>query len=167
MALLPQHYPTFPPGTKPEQSLFQFYHHYQPAALLAGDFFDVFPINDTSAGIFICDVMGHGIRAALITAMIRPLVDELIAKAADPGSLLNEINRELVSILRQTDATIFATVFYMVIDAASHEIRYANAGHPAPLHLQRSRNTIIPITNNNRPGPALGLFPDTILIPKC
>lgn len=161
MALLPQQYPTFPPGTKPEQSLLRFHHHYQPAALLAGDFFDVFPITDTSAGVFICDVMGHGVRASLITAMIRPIVDELIAKAADPGSLLNEINRELVSILKETDATIFATVFYMVADAARHELRYANAGHPAPLHLQRQCNAVVPIFDKAQHGSALGLFADS------
>jgi len=158
MALLPQQYPTFPPGTKPEQSLLRFHHHYQPAALLAGDFFDVFPITDTSAGVFICDVMGHGVRASLITAMIRPLVDELTAKAADPGSLLAEINRELVSILQQTDSTIFATVFYAVADAERHQLRCANAGHPAPLHLQRRRDAVIPVSNSSQTGPALGLF---------
>jgi sigma-B regulation protein RsbU (phosphoserine phosphatase) len=160
MALLPQQYPTFPPGTKPEQSLLRFHHHYQPAAFLAGDFFDVFPINDTSAGVFICDVMGHGVRASLITAMIRPLVDELIARAADPASLLSEINRELVSILQQTDATIFATVFYMVTDAARQELRYANAGHPPPLHLSRHRNSVGTVCPDSDHGPALGLFPN-------
>ncbi|MBM3860871.1 MAG: fused response regulator/phosphatase [Verrucomicrobia bacterium] len=162
MALLPQRYPVFPPGITPEQSLLRFYHHYQPATLLAGDFFDVFPISDTAAGVFICDVMGHGVRASLITAMIRPLVDELFYKAADPGSLLAEINRELVTILHQANTTIFATVFYMVADAARHELRYANAGHPSPLQLQRRRNTVTPVCLNAQHGPALGLFPDSI-----
>jgi sigma-B regulation protein RsbU (phosphoserine phosphatase) len=105
--------------------------------------------------------MGHGVRASLITAMIRPLVDELALNTPDPGALLNEINRELVSILKQADTTIFATVFYMVVDAARHELRYANAGHPAPLHLQRQRNAIVPVSDKSRQGAALGLFPDS------
>jgi len=160
MALLPQHYPTFPPGTPPDQSLLRFRHHYQPAAYLAGDFFDVFRLTDTSAGVFICDVMGHGIRASLITAMIRPLVDELFPKADDPARLLAEINRELVNILQHTNVTIFATVFYMVADAARGELRCANAGHPAPFHLQRRRNAVIPMAGPQPSGPALGLFPN-------
>jgi sigma-B regulation protein RsbU (phosphoserine phosphatase) len=161
MALLPQKYPTFPPGTKPEHSPLRFHHHYQPATFLAGDFFDVFALNDHTAGLFVCDVMGHGIRASLITAMIRPLVDELTAKAAHPGALLTEINRELASILQQANSTIFATAFYLVADIAQHELRYANAGHPTPLHLQRQRDTITPLVTDGQHGPALGLFADS------
>lgn len=162
LALLPQLYPTFPPGASPDQSTIHFHHHYQPAAFLAGDFFDVFPITDSVVGVFICDVMGHGVRAALITAMIRPLVDELTAKAADPDILLSEINRELVNILKQANSTVFATAFYMVVDLARREYRYANAGHPAPFLLQRHRNTVTPLSSNHHPGAALGLFADSV-----
>src|ERR1041385_8689520 len=65
---LPHQYPTFPHWAAPEQSALEFSHRYIPAAAVGGDFFDIFAINDTTAGIFICDVMGHGMRAPLITA---------------------------------------------------------------------------------------------------
>ena len=35
---------------------------------VSGDFFEVLKLSDTSAGIFICDVMGHGVRAALVAS---------------------------------------------------------------------------------------------------
>lgn len=161
MALLPQQYPTFPPGSPPEKSRLRFHHHYQPATYLAGDFFDVFPVSETSAGVFICDVMGHGLRASLVTAMLRPLMDELAPKATDPGALLTNINRELVNILQQANTTIFVTVFYLIADVDRHELRCANAGHPAPLHLQRLRNDVTTVASASRPGPALGLFRDS------
>ncbi|MCX7887964.1 MAG: SpoIIE family protein phosphatase [Verrucomicrobiae bacterium] len=160
MALLPQRYPTFPPGSPPEQSRLRFHHHYQPATLLAGDFFDVFPVSETSAGVLICDVMGHGVRASLVTAMLRPLVDEFAPKTNDPAAMLAEINRELISILQQARTTIFATVFYMIADAAGHQLRCASAGHPAPFHLQRARGTVAEVAGGSRSGPAVGLFRD-------
>lgn len=162
MALLPHQYPTFPPGTPADQSALTFHHYYQCATYLAGDFFDIFPVSDTAAGIFICDVMGHGVRAALVTAMIRPLVDELSLKATEPGTLLTEINRELITILRQTHTTIFATAFYLIADSATGQITYANAGHPAPLHRRRHTGAVVPLHGEGRNGPALGLFEDSI-----
>ena len=158
LALLPHVYPSFPPGVPPEQSALSFHHYYQGAAYLAGDFFDIFPVSDTAAGIFICDVMGHGVRAALVTAMIRPLVDELITQPVEPGALLGEINRELISILRQANTTIYATAFYLIADVARGRFTYANAGHPAPLHIRRQQGDTVPLHTDAHNGPALGLF---------
>jgi len=45
-------------------------------------------IANERAGIFICDVMGHGVRSALVTAILRALVEELTPEANDPGELL-------------------------------------------------------------------------------
>src|SRR6185503_17957882 len=89
---LPSQLPTFPHWTTPEKSVLKFSHRYISAAAVGGDFFDIFAINDTTAGIFICDVMGHGMRAALVTAIMRGLVEELMPVAADAGKFLTEIN---------------------------------------------------------------------------
>src|SRR5215472_16064182 len=70
---LPDQYPTFPHSAAPEESQLRFSHRYISAAAVGGDFFDIFAITDTTAGVFICDVMGHGMRAALITAIMRGL----------------------------------------------------------------------------------------------
>jgi serine phosphatase RsbU (regulator of sigma subunit) len=45
--------------------------------IVSGDFFDVLDIADDKAGLFICDVMGHDVRAALVAATIRSLLTEL------------------------------------------------------------------------------------------
>jgi sigma-B regulation protein RsbU (phosphoserine phosphatase) len=82
---LPQHYPTFPRSASSEESALQFHHRYIPAAAVGGDFFNVFPLTNTRAGVFICDVMGHGMRAALVTAILRGLVEQLIPANPDAG----------------------------------------------------------------------------------
>ncbi|MEO6183777.1 MAG: PAS domain S-box protein, partial [Verrucomicrobiota bacterium] len=56
-AILPQQYPSFPPGVSPDKSLIRFCHRYHPTGQVGGDFFNVLALSDTKAGIFICDVM--------------------------------------------------------------------------------------------------------------
>jgi sigma-B regulation protein RsbU (phosphoserine phosphatase) len=119
-------------------------------------------------GIFICDVMGHDVRAALVTAMLRALVEDLSAKAADPGQLLTEINRALFKVFRQAGTTMYATAFYLVADVATGQMAYASAAHPHPLHLKRHENKVEPLGPDvgSKKGPALGLFKDS-KFPTC
>lgn len=164
---LPQQYPTFPPSVAPEQSTLRFHHSYQPAAAVGGDFFTVLPISDTAAGVFICDVMGHGLRAALITAVLRGLAEELKPAAADAGRFLTEINRGLHAILRRTEQVMMATAFYLLVDSADGEVRFASAGHPSPLHLRRRMGKVQSLDDHDpRHGPALGLFEKSVY-PTC
>jgi phosphoserine phosphatase RsbU/P len=164
---LPNEYPTFPHWASLEESTLKFSHRYISAAAVGGDFFDFFAINDTMGGIFICDVMGHGMRAALITAIMRGLIEELMPVAADPGKFLTEINRSLRAILRQTRDPFLATAFYAVADVTTGELLFANAGHPSPFRLRRDARTVEPLKHYDaRHGPALGLF-ERALYPSC
>jgi len=138
----------------------RFCHRYQTTTELGGDFFDVFALSDTSAGILICDVMGHGVRAALVTAIVRGLVEEVHSVASEPGKFLTEINRSLCAILKQTKTPLFASACYLVADVERSEVLYANAGHPAPFHLRRGAGGVVE-TFTGVPGktnPALGIF---------
>jgi len=158
LALLPQRYPTFPPGAPPEESALRFCHYYHPTSALGGDFFEVVVPSQTSAGIFIGDVMGHGVRAALVMAVIRGLVDELHAFAGDPGRFLSEINRALVAH-QVTSSPVFATAFYMVVDASNGSVHCASAGHPSPFWMRRTLGRVEPLlTGIPRNGPVLGLL---------
>jgi phosphoserine phosphatase RsbU/P len=76
-ALLPQRFPNFPHQATEENSAVRFYPFFRPSTIVSGDFFDVFDIADDKAGLFICDVMGHGVRAALVAAIVRSVVTEL------------------------------------------------------------------------------------------
>jgi serine phosphatase RsbU (regulator of sigma subunit) len=157
-AMLSQIYPTFPPQSPVESSLLQFHHRYLPAGKVSGDFFYISRLSDHVAGVFICDVMGHGVRSAMITSMLRALVEELQCDANNPGELLEKLNEDLFAILRQNDETMYATALYLVIDTTSLQVRWASAGHPSPL-LLRGRDSVepLPLLPEKR-GKVLGLI---------
>ncbi len=159
LAMLPQQYPNFPQSAAPGKSAFQFVHRYQPAEGVSGDFFNVSALSDTEAAVFICDVTGHGIRAALVTAMVRALTEELKPLARDPGEFLRKLNFDLYSILKNTGTPMLTTAFYLVADCRTGAMRFANAGHPKPLVIRRSLSQVEPLSNAcGRGQPALGLF---------
>jgi serine phosphatase RsbU (regulator of sigma subunit) len=159
--MLPQQYPTFPKDIAVEQSAFQFAHRYQSAEAVSGDFFAVSTLSDEEVSVLICDVTGHGIRAALVTAMIRALAEELKPCSHDPGFFLRKLNSDLFNILKTTGSPMLTTAFYFVANAQTGVVRFANAGHPKPLLLRRSNNTITALANDcGHSQPALGLFDD-------
>jgi sigma-B regulation protein RsbU (phosphoserine phosphatase) len=161
LTMLPQQYPTFPQGSAADQSAFQFVHRYEPAESVSGDFFSITAISDTEVGVFICDVTGHGVRAALVTAMIRALGEELKPLARDPGNFLRKLNFDLCSILKNTGSPMLTTGFYAVADCQTGRLRFANAGHPKPLLVRRSLGQVEALVNSaGRSQPALGLFDD-------
>lgn len=162
-AFLPLQFPTFPRSASTEESALRFVSRYLPTAALGGDFFHVLALSDQRAGVFITDVMGHGVRAALVTAIQRTLVEELLPLAERPGEFLTAMNSSLLAILRRTRTPMFASAFYLVADLEAGMLRYANAGHPRPLHLRRESGTVQALAEG-RPGPALGVFDDTIYV---
>lgn len=167
-AFLTRQYPTFPPAAAPENSSIRFAHLYQPSTTLGGDFFDILAVSGTEAGIFVCDVVGHGLRAALVTAIIRGLVEDLAPVACDPGRFLTELNRGLAAVFARSEDPVFASAVYSVIDITTGQLCYANAGHPRPLHLRRADNTAVPLKlDGEGQGPALGLFGEHIYATSC
>ena len=158
-ALMPARYPVFPAGDDPERSVLRFHHRYVPSGTMGGDFFQVMRLSESRAGVFIGDVMGHGVRSALITTMLRALVEELAPHPHEPGELLRALNVELSKILKQTGEVLFTTAFYMVLEAGCEEASFGCAGHPAPFHLRRGAGRIEPLhAPRGSGGPALGLF---------
>jgi sigma-B regulation protein RsbU (phosphoserine phosphatase) len=160
LAMLPQNFPVVS-GTKPgHESSLKFFTYSFPSGAVSGDFFDVVALSPSSVGVFICDVMGHDVRAALVTGMMRALVEDLSILATDPGHLLSLINDALFSVFQQAGSTMFATAFYLVADLSTGQLSYASAAHPDPLQFNRRlRQTDLPVSNlNGQKGPALGLF---------
>ena len=111
--------------------------------------------------------MGHGMRAALVTAILRGLVEELLPLAMDPGKFLAEINRSLHAILKRTDEPTLATACYLIADVEESELRFASAGHPSPIRVRRDVRLAESLKHYDpRHGPALGLF-DKSIYPVC
>ena len=129
----PRFYPSFRAAENSDERAVEFLHRYHASGIVSGDFCSVRKLSDTKVGIFLCDVMGHGVRAALVTALICAMVEEISALEHDPGSYLGRMNELLLPILRREEMFLYATACYMVFDAAAGTLRYANAGHPVPL----------------------------------
>ena len=160
-ALLPHHYPCFKSIPGEGRCALEFAHRYCPATSLSGDFFDILPLSLHQAGVLICDVMGHGVRAAFIGALTRGLVQQSVALALDPGAFLTSLNHDLAETLKHSEIEAFVTAFYFVADVAERRLRYANAGHPSPMILRRDTGTVDWLRVDRPYRPPLGLRSST------
>ncbi|MFC4993453.1 SpoIIE family protein phosphatase [Rubritalea tangerina] len=129
---------------------------YIPATELAGDYYDVLPIADGVVGLFICDVMGHGVRSALVVSMIRGLMEKASHHADRPARFLEKMNQGLCKILGPTDVNMFATACYLVVDFNIGTLRVCCAGHDIPLLVEKGSDRLLSCEAPK--GPALGFF---------
>lgn len=159
-ALLGRQFPVFPPSATEKERALRFSYLYRPTRIVGGDFFTVLPVSPTTAGVLICDVMGHGVRSALVTAIIRGLVEELKDSAADPSRFLAEMNSGLNSVLSDPNQFVFASALYCTVDAGSGIVKWANAGHPNPLHLRPASGSVEELRGSEEVDPALGIVDD-------
>lgn len=136
-------------------------YRYEAAETMSGDFCAVFAPGPAELAFLVCDVMGHGVRQALITAILRALLEELRPLAADPGALLTQVNRALTALLQRAGELVFVTAGYGVVDLGRRELRYAQAGHPPPLLRYADTGMVAPLAlDAEQAGPALGLLGD-------
>ncbi len=156
-ALMPRNIPQVS-GAAAGALTLNFHHVYKPTNSVGGDFFDVLKLSDHRAGIFIADVMGHGARSALVTAILRTLLQDLAHQANDPARFLALINQHFYDIVQQSKQVVFVSAFYLVIDTQNCIATYASAGHPSPLLADRARHKITPLVQHLQNNPALGLF---------
>ncbi len=132
-----------------------FHHVYMPSTGVAGDCFEVFPVGDSGVGMLICDVMGHGVRAALIASVLRGLMEQVTTLADTPGLLLSSLNRQLHRIFDRANITMFASACYVYLDLDKRRMTLSGAGHPAPFVYQPSGQAFVPPIPRS---PALGLM---------
>lgn len=138
----------------------RFDHRYEPASELAGDFFEVVPLGPKKAAFLVCDVMGHGVRAALIVSMLRGLLEKGQEQRESPGAFLTGLNEGLVHLLERAGMTLFSTAVYGLVDLEKGVLKLASAGHPAPL--VKSGGAVKRLTfEPGSQGPALGLMGDS------
>lgn len=123
---------------------------WQPARETAGDFYDCFSLPGEKLGLVIADVVDKGMGAALLMTLTRTLLRTYAPEyASQPSELLRIVNHRLVNDLNSGQ---FVTLFYAVLDLASGDLQYCNAGHPPPYHI--SADIAQPLT---RTGMALGV----------
>jgi serine phosphatase RsbU (regulator of sigma subunit) len=128
----------------------------RPAREVGGDYFDVVALPDGGALLLIADVMGKGVPAALLAAMLRSSLRALSAVETAPDRILTGINRQLFPDLVGLGMFITAVLVALPADPA-RPVFFANAGHCAPAVL-RPDGSIHEAPGGDVP---LGILPDT------
>ncbi|VGO21166.1 Phosphoserine phosphatase RsbU [Pontiella sulfatireligans] len=128
-------YPAFPAAAAPDERCVDFLHRYNLNQQVSGDYCAIMRLSGTEAGIFLCDVSGLGVRAALGTALVRGIMQEIAALGLDPGAYLQKMNERLFPLLNQEGSQLSASACYLVLDATTGKIRLASAGHPLPIRF--------------------------------
>jgi serine phosphatase RsbU (regulator of sigma subunit) len=168
-SFLPQHIPQIP-GWQIAAAL-------EPARQMAGDYYDFIHLPEGKLGVLIADVADKGLGPALYMALSRTLIRTFATQyPAQPAQVLSRVNQR---ILEDARANLFVTVFYGVLDPATGQLTYANAGHPPPYlinanpGIQSLRNTGMPLgideesvwgqeTVRIQPGEVLLLYTDGV-----
>jgi phosphoserine phosphatase RsbU/P len=125
---------------------------YIPMTSVAGDFYDFILIDEQRIGIFVADVSGHGMPAALVASMLKIALAAQSANACDPARVLFGLNQALCGKF----SGHYVTAAYALIDTGKRTFCYAGAGHPPLLLREHSSGNVRSILEN---GLFLGYFP--------
>ena len=131
-----------------------------PSGSVSGDFFDIFRLDETSAGFYVADAIGHGIAAALLGVFVKRGIKtkEITGKSyriISPGEVLNALNHDIIA--QNLVDNPFITMCYCVYDTITRKARVSSAGHPIPF-LLRATGEVEELAGMG--GPLLGVFDD-------
>lgn len=124
-SMLPCIFPAFP-----ERSEFDIYATMNPAKEVGGDFYDFFMVDERHLAIVMADVSGKGVPAALFMVIGKTLIKDHTQSGADLGRVFSQVN----DILCESNSEgLFITAFEGVLDLATGEFMFVNAGHELPF----------------------------------
>jgi len=147
---------SFLPNSLPDIPGWQLAVTLKPARQTSGDFYDINPLPNGEIGILVADVVGKGVGAALYMALSSTLIRTYAAEyATQPELVCQAVNRR---ILTDTQADMFVTAFYGILNPATGTLIYCNAGQNPPYVIgpQRSEEA----QKLGATGKPLGMFED-------
>jgi sigma-B regulation protein RsbU (phosphoserine phosphatase) len=141
------------PKNIPQVGGFEIAGAWQPARVVGGDYYDVLTLSGSRLGICIADVVGKGVSAALLMANLQAAVHAFAQDAPSPAWLCSRVNAVLCSNIAEGK---FVTFFYGILDAATRQFEFCNAGHMPPLLINDSGSLRVLAAG----GLVLGMFRD-------
>ena len=107
-----------------------------PREYVSGDSYDVRQVAPGLLGLYTLDAMGHGVRAALLTVLLREAFQPLgpDGRPRPPGEVLGLLDERLREA--DLDESPTAACCYALLDLAARTLTIANAGHPLPLRVR-------------------------------
>jgi sigma-B regulation protein RsbU (phosphoserine phosphatase) len=118
------------PHMFPGENLFRVQAKYIPIEEVGGDFFDLFQIDQYRFGILIVDVCGHGVAAAMVTAMVKTVFAEKARFNYSSHETVKMANKELCKVIKNMS---YLTSIYAILDVSNGKLEYTCAGHPDAL----------------------------------
>jgi sigma-B regulation protein RsbU (phosphoserine phosphatase) len=109
-----------------------------PAREVGGDFFNYFVLGDGSIALLVGDVSGKGVGAALLMANLQASLRTRLALGQDLADVARELD---IDIEGSTPGPVYATLFVGILNPATRELRYVNAGHN-PQYILRGGNRL-------------------------
>lgn len=126
----------------PQPPLLDIAVRYRPAAReaqIGGDWYDAFPLPTGGTTLVVGDVTGHDQTAAVVAGQLRSMLRGIVFALDDPCP--DRILGKLDGALHHTGMSTLATALVVHVEecdddtAASHTLRWSNAGHPPPLFV--------------------------------
>jgi PAS domain S-box-containing protein len=111
---------------------------YSPSEKVGGDIFDIIPISESQYVVYVGDISGHGVQAALIMTAVKSTINMLVNMGKDnvrPHFIINKLNEILSKDFFQTN---YLTIIFCLIDLENNTIKYLNAGHPALIEYNKA-----------------------------
>ncbi len=105
---------------------------YNPLEEIGGDLYDFLPIDEDHFGIFISDISGHGLPAAMITTMVKAIMETSKYLFLDPANLMKYLNNKLIPL----SESMYLTAFYGVYNIKNKKLTYIRCGHPYPILIR-------------------------------
>ncbi|MFP4258229.1 MAG: SpoIIE family protein phosphatase [Desulfovermiculus sp.] len=100
---------------------------FKPSGRASGDFFDYFSISENTVRVAVCDVSGHGARAAFLMGVVRTLIRLSEKTSLDLAQVVKLLNDSLVDIIGEESD--FVSLFLADVNIETLTIAYINAGH--------------------------------------
>lgn len=141
----------FVPSRIPDWNGLQFWVKFYPLTEVSGDFYDFFNLSREKLGLLICDVSGHGVPAALISAIAKLSFNA--HRYDSPSEVFSKVNLDLLNFVKQEG---YLTANYLIIDK-DYNIVYSVGAAPRPLLLRARTNEVERLPGT---GTLLGMFPD-------
>jgi phosphoserine phosphatase RsbU/P len=130
-SLLPQQLPELPG--------LEFAAHYLPSTEASGDYYDFLDLSSNHIGILVADVSGHGAASAVVMAITRVLAQANLTQLLLAGGALSVLNSLMARFIPGDQ---FVTAIYAIYNRLSHNLSYATAGHPPPIHWRAKDKSV-------------------------
>lgn len=126
------------PKVLPQVEGFEFAWRFRPCQELAGDTLNIFQLDETHIAVYVLDVSGHGVRAALQSFSIS---QDLRLRTGGPALDLPEqvFARLNAKYPMDIDTGMFFTILFGVLNTTTAEFTFASAGHPGPILMQNGQ----------------------------